>query len=113
MIDNLAAIMTTITALVAVGITFAIARRIFTGQLTPLDIKHLIEQQEEQIAELRRQNEMLKGERDHDRVQLREALTEATKAIFAITTWLTRYEDKGGFAVALKPARPERPPSAE
>lgn len=113
MVDNLAPILVSLVAMISVGITFAIARRIFTGQLTPLDIKGLIERQDEQIAELKRQNEMLKNERENDRVQLRETLNEATKAIYGVTSWLTRYEDRGGFASPGPKAPPRKEPVSE
>lgn len=105
MADNLAPILVSITALIAVGIIFAIARRIFTGQLTPLDVRDLIQRNEEQIHELRRQNDMLRDARDKDQAQLQDTLREATKAIFSVTSWLVRYEDRGGFAspVVVKP----------
>ena len=96
--SDLGPILVGVAAIVSILVVAGVARQVFSGSLVPLPVRELIEGQQQTIALLKEQNATFQDERLNDKVQLRELIAEATKAIFAITTFLNRYESLGGFA---------------
>lgn len=98
MIDNLAPILIGVAAIVMTVIIWAIARRIFLGELVPVEVQKLLNAKEDEVKLLRDQNAVLKEERNNEKAQLRQMIKDSTEAIFSVKTFLDRYELTGGFA---------------
>lgn len=98
MIDNLAPILIGVAAIVMSAIIWSIARRIFLGELVPLEVQKLLTAREEEVNLLRRQLDLLREERNNEKDQMRQMIKESTQAINSSTIFLNRYEQLGGFA---------------
>lgn len=109
--DNLGAILIGVAAICSIAVVFSVAAKVFSGSLVPLPVRELIEKQRANIDLLTAQNATLQDERQNEKAQLRELIAEATKANFAVTTFLQRYEMLGGFADPPIPVKKPETPS--
>ena len=100
MMAPLTGVLVAAAAVVTILVVFAVARRVFTGQLTPLDVAGLVKAQEQHIALLDEQNTALRKEREFDRKELVELIRNATESQFAMNLFLQRYESLGGMVMA-------------
>jgi hypothetical protein len=83
----------------AIAVVLWVTNDMRSGALVRLDVAKLHDSSQRQIALLEEQITALKRERENDREEILRTLREATKAEFAVSSFLDRYEGHGAFAI--------------
>lgn len=99
-LDGWGALLIGLSPFVAMAVVLWDTQNIRSGRMVRIETKQLYESSQDQIRLLEDQVTTLRRERENEKKELLEALRASTRAEFAVSSFLDRYESLGGMVGA-------------